>query len=291
MLVEELKKKARLVDASVPRHTGESLLISVPSLEKNGIGLYLVDDAKLYAVENMPCTGLTMNGSELFVSKAFPDHLRILKIGPGEKKELLDTSFGDVHDIKYFDDKLFIVSTGTNEVISISANLDGKIVDRWEFTGCGESWHLNCLDVWNGRLVVSAFGDFQYYRQYKGNSSERGLIVDVATKEVLWSGLSTPHSPRLDKNGGRLVCDSKTSRLLFETKERQQSEIYFEGAFTRGMAFGRSTLYVGLSASRRIVELSKTIETSMVALVDSTKMEKTGSFPIPAAEIYDIIAL
>ncbi len=292
MFADQLKKRSKLIDGEGFKNIEDDLLVSVSSPEKNGIGLYLLSNTKIFAVEEMPCTGITMSDEALFVSKAFADHLRLFKIAAESRKEIVDTSFGDVHDIKFFDGKIYIVSTGTNEVVSISADFDGKIIDRWRFSGCGESWHLNCLDVWNDRLVVSAFGEFGYYREYQRQDKRgRGIVVDVATKEIVWNGLSTPHNPRLDKSGRRLICDSYTSRVLLETADRKSSEISFAGAFTRGLAVGNKHLYVGLSALRRGGKINTTINCATVSLVDPQTLEQVDSVALPASEIYDILVI
>ncbi len=292
MLIDVLKRHSKQIFDCAGSVGYENLLISIPSLEGNGIGLYLLSGSQLFGIVDVPCTGLWLHKDQVFVSKAFPDHMRISKISSDGCCELVDTRFSDIHDILIHNEDLYVVSTGTNEILSISSSLDGEISKRWPFSGCGESWHLNCLGVWDDRVVVSAFGQFSYYREYKGNSKLKGIVIDVESKKVLWNQLSTPHNPKMDTNRKRFVCDSQTSKVLMQSGDEPQSELTFDGAFTRGLAFGKEHMYVGLSALRRSsTKMQTTISTGTIARIDQKTMKTVDTIAIPSSEIYDIVVI
>lgn len=146
----------------------------------------------------------------------------------------------DVHDLRVFQNHLYVVSTGTNKIISLSES--AEVIKRWKFTGRGDAWHLNCLDDWDGRLVASAFGKFSAPHEWKPDSREQGIVLDLETGQTLWDGLSQPHIPRVDEFGNRLICDSETQRLLVKMKDGVTKEVMFEG-YPRGLAWSEEYLH------------------------------------------------
>lgn len=291
MYTEQLSALSKREAEGDFRAVKDTLLISVPNAESGG-GLFLMRDGRLLALENESCSGLCQDENRLLWSVQHVDHLKICELTGGSITQIVNTELCDIHDVRIFDGAIYTVSTSTNEIVILS--MDGTIKERFKLPGCGDAWHANCLDRWGDRIVVSAFGQFEFYRGYKGKSDGKGIVFDLNSKEVIWSGLSSPHTPRLDRLGRKMICDSKTGRLLIDRGEKGLREIIFQGAFTRGIAFSEEYIYVGLSSLRRKAnshQAKTTIASAAVAVVDFVNLEHLHTVSLPVREIYDILVL
>ena len=199
-------------------------------------GMFLFHQGAIHRITRGSVTGLWIENDRLFYAHVFHDHLRIGRFDEkGETSWIVNTQVGDIHDIRYFEGKLLAVSTVTNEICVVAET--GRLTERSPFPGTGDAWHLNCLDAWNGRLVISAFGEFDWHRQWKGNYKGQGIVVDAKTREVLWRGLSQPHSPRMLPDGTKCICDSQAQKLLVD-KSGEIHAVEFPGKYPRGLSFG-----------------------------------------------------
>jgi len=291
---------AEFLKATIPCTVSESpefaglknvLLLSIPNSGERD-GLCLLEGGKLYRFQLPGCTGLWLEGNRLFVSIMSPDSMTIQIYEPGHSVEtIISCKLGDIHDVRIIDGKLYVVSTGTNEVIIVG--MDGSLSKSWKMEGYGDSCHLNCLDLWDGRLVATAFGKFKTYRGYKGRTSGSGVLLDVKTKEILQEGYSAPHTPRRDEKGGIFVCDSRVGDVDYRFNGEKR-KISFPGTFPRGLAFTKDLLYVGLSSLRHRKDLTFNNElarSGQLAIVDRNTFETLNVVPLPQAEIYDILIL
>ncbi|MGH7006326.1 MAG: TIGR03032 family protein, partial [Alphaproteobacteria bacterium] len=109
--------------------------------------------------------------------------------------------------------------------------------------------HLNGLAMENGcaRYVtaVSRSNTIDGWRDRRANG---GIVLDVASGDVVCGGLSMPHSPRLA--GGRLwVLNSGTGELGHVDGQTFQPVAFCPG-FVRGLAFCGDYAFVGLSKPR-----------------------------------------
>jgi uncharacterized protein (TIGR03032 family) len=252
-------------------------------------GLFLLHDGVIDRVKTGSITGLWVEDGRLLFAYVAHDHLRVGELnGDGETTFRVNTEIGDIHDIRYFDGKLYAVSTVSNEICVLTDS--GQLTERIKFPGAGDAWHLNCLDSWNGKLVVSAFGEFDWHRQWKGNYKGQGIVVDAQTREVLWKGLSQPHSPKLLPDGTKCICDSQAQKLLVD-RDGEVKSVEFPGKYPRGLSFGEDNLYVGLSQSRRVDMLKAEEAKAGVAVVDRKSLEVKQFIPLPVVEIYDVLVL
>lgn len=252
-------------------------------------GLFLLYQGTIHRVKRGSITGLWIDNGLLSYAHVSYDHLRIGQWDEaGEKDYIVNTDIGDIHDVRSFNGELLVVSTVTNEISAIEKN--GTISRTIKFPGCGDAWHLNCLDVWDGKLVVSAFGDFDWHRQWKGNYKGQGIVVDVETRSVLWSGLSQPHSPRKLPDGTKCICDSQALRLLVD-QAGEIKTVDFPNKYPRGLSFGADNLYVGLSQSRRVDMLKAEEAKAGLAVVSRKDLTTTQFIPLPVVEIYDVLVV
>lgn len=252
-------------------------------------GMYLFHNKVIDRVKSGSITGLWVDQGRLFFAYVSHDHARIGQLhSEGATSYRVNTEVGDIHDIRYFQGKFYAVSTVTNEICVIED--DGRLSERIRFPGAGDAWHINCLDDWQGRLVVSAFGEFDWHRQWKGNYKGEGIVVDVQSREVLWKGLSQPHSPKMLPDGTKCICDSYAQKLLVD-RDGEIKEVQFKGKYPRGLSYGDENLYVGLSQSRRVDMLKAEEAKAGMAVVDRQSLEVKQFIPLPVVEIYDVLVL
>lgn len=293
MLAEHLKKVLPFDKFESSEYEGiqNTLLISIPSA-KGKDGLALLHEGKLYNFAINGCMGMWTQENKLWVVASCADHMRLLVFEPGQAtKTIVSCALGDVHDVRIIGEELYVVSTMTNEIVTMDHC--GRILKRWTLPGYGDSWHVNCIDVWDGKLVASSFGKFTTYRGYKGKMVEAGIVFDLDTKEVLHSGFSAPHTPRRDEEGGVYVCNSKMERLNY-SKNGEEKEVCFPGGFTRGLDFSQDEIYVGLSSLRHRADLKsseKAINNAQVAILDKKSLQIKRTITLPQTEIYEVLVL
>ncbi len=111
--------------------------------------------------------------------------------------------------------------------------------------------HLNGLGMVDGRpRYVTALGETDEPNGWRANKARGGILLDVASGEVITRGLSMPHSPRW--YGGRLwVCESGAGTLGFvDPRTGRYQPIAEVPGFTRGLDFAGGLAFVGLSQVR-----------------------------------------
>jgi uncharacterized protein (TIGR03032 family) len=117
--------------------------------------------------------------------------------------------------------------------------------------------HLNGLAVVDGRpRYVTALGRTDAPAGWRENKAKGGILMDVASGELLAEGLSMPHSPRW--YAGRLwVCESGAGTLGFvDPRTGRYEAIAATPGFTRGLDFAGNLAFVGLSQVRETAVFS-----------------------------------
>ena len=115
--------------------------------------------------------------------------------------------------------------------------------------------HLNGLAMQDGRpAFVTAVARSDVADGWRDWRRDGGVVIDVASGEIVASGLSMPHSPRWHDagKGGRLwLLDSGTGRFgHVEPDSGRFVEVAFCPGYARGMAFHGSFAMIGLSLAR-----------------------------------------
>ncbi|WP_094701555.1 DUF4915 domain-containing protein [Brevibacillus laterosporus] len=226
-------------------------------------------------------TGLAVHNSTIIRSFHVAD-ASILKFyhPDGTQKRFINHDLADIHDLLVQDGVLYAVSTGTNEIVSLCTDT-GEITQRWPFPGEGDSWHLNCIDFWNGRMVVTAFCEGTKHGDYYKNPIYNGFVMDVETKVKLWSGLTHPHTPK--KEGTRrYVCDSGLQRLLIQ-EDAHTHELIYPG-YPRGLCFTDDYILLGVSQPRNLT----TDKNASIKVIDKKSLLQVDEIELPFIEVYDI---
>jgi uncharacterized protein (TIGR03032 family) len=105
--------------------------------------------------------------------------------------------------------------------------------------------HLNGLGMVDGRpRYVTALGETDKPAGGRANKAKGGILMDVASGEMITRGLSMPHSSRW--YGGRLwVCESGAGTLGFiDSNTGRYQPIAAVPGFTRGLDFAGSLVFV-----------------------------------------------
>src|SRR5262249_12549346 len=112
--------------------------------------------------------------------------------------------------------------------------------------------HLNGLAMDGARpAYVSAVSRSDVADGWRERRRDGGVVIDVASGEIVASGLSMPHSPRL--YDGRLwLLNSGTGEFgTIDPKSGAFTPVAFCAGYARGLAFAGRHAVIGLSRPRR----------------------------------------
>ena len=176
-------------------------------------------------------------------------------------------------------DRLYVprigFTTGDLDVHDIVVDKDGRLVfvntlysclaglnDKYSFTPLWkppfisklapeDRCHLNGLAMDKGvPRYVTAVSRSDMFEGWREKRSSGGLLMSVPSGEVLVTGLSMPHSPRVYRNRIWLL-NSGTGELGFADTQRGAFEpVAFCRGYARGLAFHNDYAIVGLSRPR-----------------------------------------
>jgi uncharacterized protein (TIGR03032 family) len=159
-----------------------------------------------------------------------------------------------VHEMAWVGDELWFANTRFS-CLSTRA-MPFSFVPRWrpKFVSAyapEDRCHLNGLGVRDGRVrYVTALGETDTPGGWRANKKDGGLLIDLASNEVVARGLSMPHSPRWH-NGHLWLLHSGTGGLgRVEEGSGKYEEIASLPGFTRGIDFHGPLAFVGLSQVR-----------------------------------------
>jgi uncharacterized protein (TIGR03032 family) len=212
------------------------------------------------------CLGVAAIGNSLYLA-GLNNILRFQNvIPPGQQLEGHDTVY--VPRVAWYTGDVFAHDVGVlpsgrpvfvNTLFSCLATIDEQSSFRpvWQprFISAlrpEDRCHLNGLAMEQGRpRFVTAAGQTDAPRGWREARTGNGCVIDVGSGEVVASGLTMPHSPRLHE--GRLyVCNAGTGELgEIELPSGRFNPISFCPGFARGMAFVGNHVLIGLSLPRQ----------------------------------------
>lgn len=117
----------------------------------------------------------------------------------------------------------------------------------------GDRCHLNGL-AWDGRrpaLVTCLDRSDEPGSWRKDRDKPKGILIDVASGEIVLDQLYFPHSPRLFDDGLYLLGSGNGELLKVDLATRKVTVICQLAGFARGLARHGSFLFVGLSKLRQ----------------------------------------
>lgn len=202
-----------------------------------------------YPQKTKSATGIARGSGRIFVlfmqsEKALIAILNEKDFSLLKYQELPEVS--DPHSVLYTDSELFIVSTGTDEIIQYSITDDELIKPRvfWKASNSKEdTHHINSIINLNGEIIISAFGK----KEERGwPSAQNGFILNITNREVIKEGIYHPHTLST-RNGKIYYCESKRSE--FRSIEESDYLFKFEG-YTRGVAWLTDNIVCIASSNR-----------------------------------------
>lgn len=205
----------------------------------------------------------------------------------------------DVHSICATDDELFIVSTGTDEIVRLPVR-DGQVLAEevlWRPDPSlprSDNYHLNGLCAWKGDLVVSGFGRRTGPRW---GSATDGMIFNVTRREAIVTGINHPHSVLPLGDDVLVYCES--SRMALDAYPTQRRRCL--DGYTRGLCLAGGKLYAGTSVGRQLSRSSGQINNPAesgapdgrcaIYQIDPNTFDVEAVFELTAHahEIYDLL--
>lgn len=161
----------------------------------------------------------------------------------------------DAHDVAIGPNgQLLFVNTLFSCVATVSDGYSFRPVWRPPFItrlAPEDRCHLNGLALEGGQpRYVTMVGNSDVADGWRDRRADGGILMDVATNEVLLSGLSMPHSPR--KHEGRLwFLNSGAGEFgFYDQVAKKFVAIAFCPGYARGLAFVGQYALVGLSLAR-----------------------------------------
>lgn len=216
----------------------------------------------------------------------------------------------DVHDIMRANDgHLYGVITGYNCIARLDPTEKGSFSPHWkppfiDIVIGEDRCHLNGLCIEDGELAyVSIVGESNTANGWREHKNDGGMIMDMRNNEVIATGLSMPHTPRLHKGelwfleaGRGNVC-----KVNLETKEVER--LLWRPGFLRGLRFYKNFALVCCSAPREKTfnglpldqELEDRNEKPRCSLdiinLDNMQVEHSLEITGGVQEIYDVAIL
>lgn len=140
--------------------------------------------------------------------------------------------------------------------------------------------HLNGLAMRDGApAFVTACSRADAVEGWREHRASGGVVIDVESGEIVASGLSMPHSPRLRRDN-LWVLNSGSGHLgRIDQKTGKLEPVAFCPGFLRGLAFHGDYALVGVSLPRRV---------GFVGLQIEDELKKRDAFPRCALLVVDL---
>ncbi|MCI4644430.1 MAG: TIGR03032 family protein [Hyphomonadaceae bacterium] len=208
-------------------------------LAREGDTLWLATKYQLWRFENFLAPGQMQNGYDaLFV--------------PLEGRTTGDV---DIHDVAIASDgRPRFVVTRFNTIAEIEEHGSFRPVWRPPFIdrlAAEDRCHLNGMAMENGMpRYATAVAPTNLVEAWRDRRADGGIIIDIPSGEIVASGLSMPHSPRLH-NGELYVLNAGTGEFGHVNRDTGRFEsIAFCRGFLRGLALVGNYAVVGASLPR-----------------------------------------
>ncbi|MBE9549553.1 MAG: TIGR03032 family protein [Proteobacteria bacterium] len=164
----------------------------------------------------------------------------------------------DAHDVGIGSDgNVVFVNTRYNCLATVSPKYSFEMLWKPPFISAlvdEDRCHLNGLAMENGKpRYVTAVSRSNTIDGWRDRRADGGIVIDVDSNEIICTGLSMPHSPRMH-NGQLWLLNSGSGELgMVEIDENGegsfQPKVFCPG-FLRGLAFYGNYAFVGLSKPR-----------------------------------------
>lgn len=209
----------------------------------------------------------------------------------------------DIHDIDFGGQDIYAVNTSFSCLI--------KIDDNYSFTpywqppfitklASEDRCHLNGMAMQDGKpKYVTAFNRGDSQQSWREEVTTGGIIMDVASNEVISESLPMPHSPRLFGDKLYLLLSATGELVEVDQQNGQRTPVCQLRGFVRGLARHGDFAFIGLSRLRKNsstfakLDIAKISERAGVAIVHLPTGAVVGEirYHTSVDEIYDIQVL
>ncbi|WP_346775464.1 TIGR03032 family protein [Sphingomonas sp. G-3-2-10] len=164
--------------------------------------------------------------------------------------------------------------------------------------------HLNGMAITDGTVrYVTAFGTTDSKDGWRANKESGGILIDVPSGEIVATGLSMPHSPRVHEGAVWLLDSGRGWIVRIDPVSGKREDVAFCPGFLRGLSFHNGHALVTISKARHDdfgtlpieAELAKRSAAAAcgVMVVDLAKGEVVESIGFEGAitELFDVTVL
>lgn len=163
-----------------------------------------------------------------------------------------------VHELAFDGEgELWVVNTRFSTLCTLDA--EHSFTPRWRPAfvtklAAEDRCHLNGLAMVDGRpRYVTALGATNTPDGWREQKASGGIMIDIASNDLVATGLSMPHSPRL-RDGEAFILESARGTFARLDLQNGKREVIAElPGFTRGLAFAGPFAFIGLSQVRESV--------------------------------------
>jgi uncharacterized protein (TIGR03032 family) len=166
----------------------------------------------------------------------------------------------DIHEMAWGQSDLWFVNTRFSCLCTLDA--DHSFVPRWRppFVSAyapEDRCHLNGLDLVNGvPKYVTALGQTDTPSGWREHKARGGVLIDVETNQIIYEGLSMPHSPRWYQGQLWVLESGEGSLVTINPDTGEKTTVAVLEGFTRGLDFFGPLAFIGLSQVRETAVFS-----------------------------------
>jgi uncharacterized protein (TIGR03032 family) len=211
------------------------------------------------------CMGLYATPQTLYMSSLYQIWRFENSLEPGQGHDGYDriyvpqmawtTGDLDIHDIALdWDERIVFVNTLFGCLATVSEQY--SFVPLWKppflsKLAAEDRCHLNGLAIENGApRYVTSVSQTDVNDGWRDHRADGGTVIDVQSNDIVLTGLSMPHSPRLYRDK-LWVLDSGTGFFGYvDRKNGKFEQVAFCPGYTRGLSFIGDFAVVGLSLNR-----------------------------------------
>jgi uncharacterized protein (TIGR03032 family) len=212
------------------------------------------------------CMGLCASSNGLYMSSLYQIWRFENVLHDGQQRDGFDrlylpqtgytTGDLDVHDMAVdADQQLIFVNTLFSCLAVLSATHSFKPIWRPSFISklaAEDRCHLNGLAMRDGRpLAVTAVARADVAAGWREQRAGGGILIDVASNDILLGGLSMPHSPRWHQGKLWLLNAGTGDFGYVDPASGRFESIAFCPGYMRGLSFHGDFALIGLSKARQ----------------------------------------
>jgi uncharacterized protein (TIGR03032 family) len=161
----------------------------------------------------------------------------------------------DVHEMAFAGDELWFVNTRFSCLCTLDPTYSFAPQWRPPFVKAlsgDDRCHLNGLAMLNDRPgYVTAFAVNDEPEGWRPQRTTGGILMEVASGEIMVRGMSMPHSPRLYGNELWVLESGRGTLARVDRRNGSLDTVAEFSGFTRGLDFSGNLAFVGLSQVRQ----------------------------------------